>query len=71
MTMKVIVDLSLCQGHSVCLAEAPEVFDVVDVDGGYPQVKVLLENPPLELRAKVEAAARYCPNHVITIVEEP
>lgn len=67
--MKVIVDTSLCQGHGVCLGEAPEVFDVVEVDDGYPQVKVLLENPGEELRAKVMAAARYCPNNVITIVD--
>tara|TARA_R110002072_G_scaffold23437_1_gene81098 strand:- start:9203 stop:9409 length:207 start_codon:yes stop_codon:yes gene_type:complete len=68
--MKVIVDLALCQGHSVCLGEAPEVFDVVEQDDGYPQVKVLLENPPEALRDKVCKAARYCPNNVITIVED-
>jgi len=69
MAIKVTVDLDLCQGHSVCLAECPEVFDVVEVDSGYPQVKVLLENPPEELREKVLLAARYCPNHVITVEE--
>ncbi|MDX1734507.1 MAG: ferredoxin [Halioglobus sp.] len=68
--MKVVVDVDLCQGHSVCLGECPEVFDVVEVDDGYPQVKVLQENPPKELRDKVLAAARYCPNHVITVVED-
>ncbi len=68
--MKIRVDTDLCQGHSVCLAEAPEVFDVVEVDDGYPIVKVLQGNPPEELREKVEKAAKYCPNHVITIVED-
>lgn len=68
--MKVIVDLSLCQGHSVCLGEAPEVFDVIEQDDGYPHVKVLLENAPEALREKVMKAARYCPNNVITIQEE-
>ena len=70
MAMKVVVDRDLCQGHSVCLGECPEVFDVVETDEGYPQVVVMLANPPEELRAKVMAAARYCPNHVITVVEE-
>ena len=70
MAMKVVVDRDLCQGHSVCLGECPEVFDVVESDEGYPQVVVLQKNPPEELRAKVMAAARYCPNHVITVVEE-
>ena len=68
--MRVEVDVSLCQGHSVCLGEAPEIFDVVEQDEGYPLVKVLLQKPPEQLREKVLKAARYCPNHVITVIEE-
>lgn len=69
--MKVKVDLALCQGHSVCLAEAPEVFDVVEpADGGYPHVLVLQEHPPEALREKVLAACKYCPNNVISVVED-
>ena len=30
--MKIKIDLALCQGHSVCLGEAPEVFDVIEQD---------------------------------------
>ncbi|MEH6582743.1 MAG: ferredoxin [Halioglobus sp.] len=69
MPLKVKVDRDLCQGHSVCLAECPEVFDVVEQDEGYPVVKVLLQEPPNVLREKVLAAAKYCPNHVITVEE--
>jgi sterol 14-demethylase len=69
MAMKVTVDLDLCQGHSVCLGECPEVFSVADSDEGYPQVRVLIESPPEELRQKVMTAAMYCPNHVITVEE--
>ena len=65
--MKVKVDLDLCQGHSVCMGECPEVFDVVERDDGYPQVVVLIEEPPEELREKVMSAATFCPNRVITI----
>ena len=68
--MKVVVDIDLCQGHSVCLGEAPEIFDVVEVDEAYPKVKVLQGNPPEALRAKLERAAKYCPNRVITIIED-
>lgn len=68
--MKVLIDIELCQGHSVCLAEAPEVFDVIEIDDGYPKVKLLIENPPEALREKVLCAAKYCPNKVITIVED-
>jgi sterol 14-demethylase len=68
--MKITVDLALCQGHSVCLGEAPEVFDVIEQAGGYPQVTVLLEHPPEALREKVMKAAKYCPNNVITVLED-
>jgi ferredoxin len=70
MPVKVVVDLALCQGHSVCLGEAPEVFAVIEQDDGYPQVRVLLEHPPEALREKVLKAARYCPNNVITVLED-
>ena len=68
--MRIKVDKDLCQGHSVCLGECPEVFDVVEQNEGYPVVSVLIEAPPEALREKVEKAARYCPNHVITVVDE-
>jgi ferredoxin len=68
--MRVKIDLDLCQGHSVCEAEAPEIFRVVDRPGEYPQVEVILDQPPEALRPKAEAAARYCPNRVITIEED-
>jgi len=68
--MKIKIDLALCQGHSVCLSEAPEVFAVIDQDDGYPQVRVLLENPPRELHEKVMKAAKYCPNNVITVLDD-
>ena len=70
MALKVKVDVELCQGHSVCLGECPEVFDVVEQDDGYPVVKVLLQEPPEQLRDKLLMAAKYCPNHVITVEED-
>jgi len=68
--MRVVVDLDLCQGHAVCQGEAPEIFRVVDRPGEYARVEVILERPPEELRPQAEAAARYCPNRVIAIVED-
>jgi sterol 14-demethylase len=65
--MRIKVDLDLCQGHSVCMEECPEVFAVQDQAGGYPQVVVLMEEPPEELRAKVMDAVRGCPNRVIRV----
>ncbi len=68
--MRVVVDLDLCGGHGVCQGEAPEIFRVVDRHDEYAHVEVILERPPEALREKAEAAARYCPNRVISIVED-
>ena len=67
--MRVVIDVELCGAHGVCQVEAREIFRVVDEDG-YSHVKVILENPPEELRAKALAAERLCPNRVIRIVED-
>jgi ferredoxin len=68
--MRVKVDLELCQGNRLCEEEAPEVFRVKERRGAYDQVELLDEHPPEALRAKVEAAARYCPNRVISLEDE-
>lgn len=65
--MRIKVDLDLCQGHSVCIEECPEVFAVQDQQGGYPQVVVLMEEPPESLRSSVMNAVRGCPNRVISV----
>ena len=63
------LDMQLCQGHGECAEEAPEVF-AVDYDTDvYPKVKLLQAQPGEQLREKVTAAERYCPNKVIRIVE--
>jgi ferredoxin len=61
--MRVIVDFDACQGNANCMVAAPEVFQVTS-EG---LLLVLNENPDLELREKVEAAARLCPTQAITI----
>ena len=67
---RVVVDRALCQGHSVCVNEAPEIFKVVDTGMAYPQVEVIMEFPTPELLSKAEAAEEFCPNGVIKIVYE-
>ncbi|HUY87000.1 MAG TPA: ferredoxin [Acidimicrobiales bacterium] len=64
--MKVVVDFDVCESNALCMAAAPEVFEVRDDDFLY----VLMENPPDELRDKVERAVRTCPKQAITIVED-
>jgi sterol 14-demethylase len=63
---RVVVDRDLCQGHGVCESEAPEVFVV---ERKATTVTVLDETPPETQRAAVEAAARYCPTHALSIEE--
>jgi ferredoxin len=63
--MRVIVDFDLCESNALCMGLAPEVFEVRDDDVLY----VLDENPPEELRTKVEAAVRTCPKNAISIVD--
>lgn len=68
--MRIEVDLDLCQGHSVCMEEAPEVFSVQENSEGYPFVVVNHAALEAALLEKVRAAAKYCPNSVIRILEE-
>ena len=61
--MKVRVDWELCEGHALCMQEAPEVFEMRETD----QVALLDEYPPESLRPKIETAARFCPKNAISI----
>jgi delta14-sterol reductase len=61
--MRITIDTDLCQGHAVCMGEAPDVFQVGD-DG---KLTLLTEQPPERLRDQVHAAAKYCPTRAITI----
>jgi len=63
------LDMQLCQGHGECAEEAPDVFEVNYDTPAYPKVRVKQSHPGPELRSQVEAAARYCPNRVITVVD--
>jgi ferredoxin len=61
--MRVVVDYDLCESNALCMAAAPEVFEVRDDDFLY----VLDENPPEELRSKVELAVQRCPKQAISL----
>jgi sterol 14-demethylase len=64
--LRIAVDLDLCQGHGVCVSEAPEVFRV---DPETSQVELLEPSPPEALRSRVEAAVRHCPTRALRIVD--
>ncbi len=66
MGWKVVVDRDLCQGHGVCEAEAPELFEV----GKDRQVVVLDETPDDSQHAALELAVKYCPTHALSITDD-
>lgn len=61
--MRVVVDFDLCESNAVCMGIAPEVFEVRDDDFLY----VLQEEPPEDLREKIESAVQRCPKQAIAI----
>jgi ferredoxin len=64
--MKVMVDFDACAAHGDCVAAAPGIFDLGDDDD---VVRVLIQEPPEELRSTVQAAADACPMLAIRIEE--
>jgi ferredoxin len=63
--MRIVVDTDLCQGHAVCQAEAPDLFEVPKAG----TVHILREDPGAELEA-ARNAVRYCPTQALSIVED-
>jgi sterol 14alpha-demethylase len=63
---RIELDTDFCQGHAACMGEAPSVFFVKEKG----KVELLVERPSIELRAQVDAAAKYCPGRVIRIIED-
>jgi ferredoxin len=65
--MRVIVDSNRCQGHALCVMNAPDLFDLDDA--GHARV---LANPvPDGLDAAARAAEGGCPEQAITAQAEP
>lgn len=61
--MRVVVDFDKCTSNAVCMGIAPQVFEVRD-DGF---LYILQEEPPEELRPKMEEAVHACPTGAISI----
>jgi ferredoxin len=61
--MRVKVDFDVCESNAVCMGLVPEVFEVRDDDFLY----ILDENPPEDLRSRLEEAVRSCPKAAITL----
>jgi ferredoxin len=65
MAYKVVVDFDLCESNAICMAVAPDVFEVRDDDFLY----ILNETPSDDQRAAVEQAVDRCPKQAISLAE--
>ena len=61
--MRIAVDYDLCESNAICMAIAPDVFEVRDDDFLY----ILEENPGEDRRAVVEQAVQRCPKQAISL----
>lgn len=63
--MKITIDYDMCASTGGCMQICPEVFEVRN-DGF---LYLLQEEPPEELRDKVQEAADLCPTAAIEVHE--
>jgi ferredoxin len=64
--VKVTVDPLLCEANALCIAAAPDVFDLVEGDDG-ETVQILAPSPPPELVDAVYEAVDACPKQALRI----
>jgi len=64
--MRVRVDSSKCQGHTLCNRVAPELFRLREEDG---HSEVIVSEVPGGLEEKARKAMRGCPEEAISIEE--
>lgn len=61
--MRVVVDWNRCESNALCMAAAPDVFELQDDDS----LEVLEERPAEDRRGAVTDAVRACPKAAITL----
>lgn len=66
--MRVSVDTSICQGHSLCHIKAPQAFDLHDVEG-WSVVRFPDGLVPAELEPLVREAVATCPERAISLTD--
>ncbi len=63
--VKVEVDTTRCQGHTLCAMITPEVFVLDDTDG---HAQVAVDSVGAELHAQVREAVHSCPEQAVHII---
>lgn len=61
--MRVVVNRNLCESYGVCTGVLPEVFELDDDD----LLVILQDDPPDELRPKIDEAVRLCPKQALSV----
>nr|WP_090340392.1 ferredoxin [Mycolicibacterium malmesburyense]CRL69546.1 ferredoxin [Mycolicibacterium malmesburyense] len=64
--MKVHVDSTRCQGHTLCAMIAPDMFELSEVDGSSSAVTEVV---PADQEERVREAAQSCPEQAIVLDE--
>ncbi|KUH67672.1 ferredoxin [Mycolicibacterium novocastrense] len=64
--MKVHVDSTRCQGHTLCAMIAPDMFELSEVDGSSSAVAEVV---PADQEERVREAAQSCPEQAIVLDE--
>ncbi|GAB4902158.1 ferredoxin [Mycobacterium avium] len=64
--MKVTVDPDLCEANALCVAAAPEVFNLTDDD----VVDIVLSEPRPEMESAVVEAVIACPKQALRILPD-
>ncbi len=64
--MRIVVDHHRCTGNGVCVAEAPDLFDIND-EG---QVQILVEQLEKSRLEDAQRAAYGCPNYALAVEDE-
>ena len=65
--MKVSIDLDLCETNALCVAYAPDVFEIVDLPSGVGELRLKQTDVPDALLEAVRSAAMHCPVQAITL----
>jgi ferredoxin len=62
--MKVRVDPAICQGHTLCAMNAPDLFVLSEEDG---HASAVSEDVPAEQEEVAREATRSCPEQAIVL----
>ena len=64
--MRVAVDRNRCESHGLCVATAPNVFELDDDDN----LEILDEHPAEDEWPTVRSAVASCPTQALSVVDD-